>query len=158
MTWFAPALVTTEDRFRSSAPDVWAPSPGASGLGSAIAGPWSWDERSSTSAMRGMGGTHAAPRTPAGVRLNAPAGTLRRMAEAARALGRSESDVWVEAAREWLLRHYPENSNEGHAPCSAQAPAAHALTRRLRAWRAIDDLLDTLRDDQTETRCEPIPA
>jgi hypothetical protein len=157
MTWFAPALVTPDDRFRSRAPDVWPPAPGVGGLGSAIAGPWSWDERSCAPVA---GDAHIAPRQPAGVRLNAPAGTLRRMAEAARALGRSESDIWVEAAREWLLRHCPEPKevNGRHTPHGAHAPAVHALTRRMRTWRAIDDLLEALRDDQPETRREPIPA
>lgn len=155
MTWFAPVLVAVEDRFGTGAPDAWSSWPVASGLGSAIAGPWSWDDAASA---RAEGVTRLPPRQPAGVRLNAPAGTLRRMAEAARALGRSESDVWVEAAREWLLRHHPEAPDEGHAPYSAQAQATHVITRRMREWRAIDDLLDTLRDDQPNARREPIPA
>ncbi|HEU0027146.1 MAG TPA: hypothetical protein VFQ25_08525 [Ktedonobacterales bacterium] len=155
MTWFAPVLVTAEGRFRSSAPDVWASSLDVGSLGSAIAGPWSWDERASAPTEVGA---HAAPRQPAGVRLNAPARTLRRMAEAASVLGRSESDVWVEAAREWLLRHHPEDAHGGHTPYGAPAPVAHALTRRLREWRAIDDLLDTLRNDRSEARRELIPA
>ncbi len=153
MTWFAPVLVAMEDRLGVATPDMWAPRPVAGGLGSAIAGPWSWEHASSVGSV-----IQRAPRQTDGVRLSAPAETLRRMAEAARALDRSESDVWVEAAREWLLRHHPEAPNGGHAPRNAQEPAANPGIRRMREWRAIDDLLETLRDDQPAVRLEPIPA
>jgi hypothetical protein len=155
MTWFAPVLVA-EDRFGCVAPDVWAVWPAARDIGSAIAGPWSWDNTPTSAPMTGS--IRQASRQPAGVRLSAPAGTVRRMAEAARALGRAESDVWAEAAREWLLRHEPHSPEGGRVPDGAPALAAPPIARRARLWRAIDDVLDTLRDDQPEARREPIPA
>ena len=129
MTWFAPVLVAFEDRFGSVTPDMWASWPAAGGLGSAVAGPWSWDNAPATT---GAQRAQPAPRQPAGVRLTAPAGTLRRMADAAHALGRSESDVWVEAAREWLQRHEPEDPDGGHALYNSHAPIAPSIARRAR--------------------------
>ena len=123
MTWFAPVLVAFEDRFGSVAPDIWASWPAAGGLGSAVAGPWSWDNAPANT----VDSVPPAPRQPAGVRLTAPAGTLRRMADAAHALGRSESDVWVEAAREWLQRHEPEDPDGGHALYGSHAPIAPSI-------------------------------
>ena len=158
MTWFAPVLVAFEDRFGSVAPDMWSSWPAAGGLGSAVAGPWSWDNAPAATGGSIQPAPQPAPRQPAGVRLTAPAGTLRRMADAAHALGRSESDVWVEAAREWLQRHEPEDPDGGHTLYSSHAPIAPSIARRARVWRAIDDVLDTLRDDQQMAQIEQIPA
>src|SRR5579859_4295867 len=158
MTWFAPVLVAFEDRFGSVAPDMWAAWPTAGGLGSAVAGPWSWDNAPATTGGSIQSAPQPAPRQPAGVRLTAPAGTLRRMADAAYALGRSESDVWVEAAREWLQRHEPEDPDGGDALGGSHAPISPAIARRARTWRAIDEVLDTLRDDHLMAQVERIPA
>ncbi|HEX9038430.1 MAG TPA: hypothetical protein VF808_15715 [Ktedonobacterales bacterium] len=78
------------------------------------------------------------------------------MSAAAHALGRAESDVWVEAAREWLLRHEP------HTPAHAQtlvidlsAAGEVSSARRSRVWREIDGVLDRLRDHPTPRHGKP---
>jgi hypothetical protein len=156
MTWFSPLLVPNEDRFGGLAPDVWSAWPSAEGLGSAIAGAWSWDTAPSKNARDGARQQPA--RRPEAVRLSAPSETLRRMARAARALGRAESDVWVEAAREWLQRHAPEGDGGGPEPLASRTPSDSTLLRRCREWRAIDAVLDTLREDIPPPQSKPSAA
>ncbi|HEX6540371.1 MAG TPA: hypothetical protein VF040_01345 [Ktedonobacterales bacterium] len=63
------------------------------------------------------------------------------MAEMAYALGRSEDDVWAEAAREWLLRHMRDDEPPPTTPAAAPVPTVR--TRRL--WSEIDAMLADLR-------------
>ncbi len=157
MTWFSSAAIAFEDRFSGLTPDVWVPWPSTSKLGTSIAGSWSWDSMPPASARE-------SPQCPAscereGVHLSAPREMLRRMASAARALGRSESDIWVEAAREWLLRHEPEGAAGRRANSGArETPAITFRARRMRAWREIDGVLDTLRDETRPAEPESVPA
>jgi hypothetical protein len=75
---------------------------------------------------------------------------LAAMSEAAATGGRSQSEVWAEAAREWLLRHRPEDDPQPPPPAaSALRPAAQrAAAERERCWAAIDILLSDLRAPQ----------
>jgi hypothetical protein len=71
-------------------------------------------------------------------------GVLRAMSLAAQAKGCPESEIWAEAAREWLMRHLgddPEPPTPG-----ASAPVRRVEREsRLRCWSAIDVLLRDLR-------------
>jgi hypothetical protein len=69
---------------------------------------------------------------------------LRAMAAVAAATGRAESDIWAEAAREWLLRHSPEDDPQPPPP-AASAPHPAARAARQSTWTAIDVLLGDLR-------------
>lgn len=68
---------------------------------------------------------------------------LHAMTAAARATGRHESEVWAEAAREWLARHTPDDDPPPPPGASAHAPIMRAT--RDRCWGAIDVLLGDLR-------------
>lgn len=141
MSWFTPILLTHDERSaglrtpRSNHVVIEA----ANGLGSARASSqWAW---SSTPAQPATA-TSATARRPAreGASLRVPMELLSQMSEAARALGRSESEVWVEAAREWLRRRETEPSTP------PAAPARGVATRRpVRVWDDIDALLIELR-------------
>ncbi len=156
MTWYSSVATVTDDRFPGVMQNAWAPWPPVRSLGSSIAGPWRWeDERHASASERPERMT---PSKPAGVRLSAPPEILRHMARAARALGRSESAIWVEAAREWLLRHEPEDPTGGHESGGrAVAPDADPM-RRTRAWRDIDQVLAILRDDARFAERDRVPA
>lgn len=153
MTWFTPMLLTTD--FSSGArPSLTTHSPDAGtarGLGTAQAsGQWAW---SATPAR--PTGEAPAERTPTrattareGACLRAPVELLSQMSEAARALGRSESEVWVEAAREWLRRREGEPGAPPAAAAQMAGPLAGPITvaRRIpRGWDEIDALLIALR-------------
>ena len=149
MSWFTPILLTHDDWSVTAqrvadgrgagygAPVVATP---ARGLGSARAGgSWTWADAPARSGAKTAAPVveHAAR---AGASLRAPVELLGQMAEAARALGRSESDVWVEAAREWLRRR------ELTPVTPPAAPAHSAEPRRVaRVWDDIDALLVELR-------------
>lgn len=156
MTWLSPALVRNEDRFGGMSSGGGISWPAAGSLGSSIAGAWRWD--SAPARQERDSDRQKAPPRQEVVRLRAPSETLRRMTEAARALGRTESDVWTEAAREWLQRHGPGGHDEGHELYAVVAPPDSAARRRAREWRAIDAVLDTLRDDTTLPEPKPSAA
>ena len=140
----------------SGQPEVWrstahANSHGAApGLGRAWAGvQWHWAQpRAEEQSV-----PEPAPRQEAGWRPEAlalPAGTsavlipealLRLMRAAARDLGRTESALWAEAAREWLARRALDDEPQPPTP----AAAALAVPRPITAWMAIDTLLAELR-------------
>lgn len=63
------------------------------------------------------------------------------MAEMAYALGRSEDDIWTEAAREWLMRR--QRNHEPPPTTPAAAPVPGVRPRRL--WGEIDAMLAELR-------------
>lgn len=110
----------------------------AAGLGAARAGnEWQW-----AGPTRSVTALRAVPPalTPREFPLSIPAALVSAMRTAAHASGRSESEVWAEAAREWLRQR---QHDEGPLP---PAPAAAlAVPRRVRSWSAIDALLADLR-------------
>ncbi|HEY7339529.1 MAG TPA: hypothetical protein VH591_01500 [Ktedonobacterales bacterium] len=63
------------------------------------------------------------------------------MAEMARVMGRSEDDIWAEAAREWLMRRLRNDGPPPTTPAAAPVPGA----RPSRMWNEIDELLTELR-------------
>lgn len=63
------------------------------------------------------------------------------MSAAARAQCRSLSDIWAEAAHEWLRNHAQEYEPQPPTP----AAAALAVPRPARSWTAIDTVLADLR-------------
>jgi hypothetical protein len=168
MTWFSPATMVVDDVRGGFSPGSWAMRPGSRGLGSAIAGVGYWDT-ARADAGRARPTAAVTFYQPEGVRLRAPRDVLARMAGAAGALGRSESDIWVEAAREWLVRHAPDAPAGGHPALSgAVAPrrigalsgtgASSQSARRSRAWRDIDGVLACLRDQPPHRHGAPDAA
>jgi hypothetical protein len=83
----------------------------------------------------------SATETPREVRI--PSEVLRAMAAAAAQTGRRESELWAEAAREWLDRQEP--GNDPPPALAALAPTAALRASRDRGWGAIDILLSDLR-------------
>lgn len=81
------------------------------------------------------------PSSDRSVALRVPATVLRRMAAAAQACGRSEGDIWAEAAEEWLSRYALDDEPQPPTP----AAAALSIPRPARCWGAIDALLADLR-------------
>lgn len=63
------------------------------------------------------------------------------MAEMAQAMGRSEDEIWAEAAREWLMRRMRNDEPPPTTPAAAPLPSPR--TRRL--WNEIDIMLAELR-------------
>ena len=63
------------------------------------------------------------------------------MAEMAQVMGRSEDEIWAEAAREWLMRRMRDDEPPPTTP--AAAPLPNPRTRRL--WNEIDVMLAELR-------------
>lgn len=170
MSWFSPILLTRDDSNPYSLPsgaafgasfgsaDGAAPRAGRSaGLGSAQAGGrWAWADapaRPQTAATTTVD-VRAAERE--GACLRAPVDLLSRMSEAARALGRSESEIWVEAARDWLNRHELALATAPAAP--APAPAPEVSRRMTRVWDDIDVLLSDLRAPLAQPSREGAPA
>jgi hypothetical protein len=72
------------------------------------------------------------------------------MAAAAQALECDESDIWVEAAREWLERHSPSAAGTpvtfGARQEELRRVENPVTARRSHLWRDIDSVLDSLRD------------
>jgi hypothetical protein len=72
--------------------------------------------------------------------VHVPADIRQIMAQVARASGRSEKDLWTEAADAWLSTHSYDDDPLPPAPSAALAlPAVN------RSWDMIDDLLSELR-------------
>lgn len=107
-------------------------------LGAARAGTtWRW----ATSGARATG-THQAPATEiSAIPISIPVRLLGAMRAAAHAAGQSESEVWAEAAREWLRQRQHDNGPLPPTP----AAAALAVPRRARSWSAVDAVLTDLR-------------
>lgn len=102
-------------------------------LGTAtIAGGWQW-----------AGAVRVEPVAPApkmaAIRISST--LLDEMAAAARTAGRSLSEVWAEAAHEWLTLHAREDEPQPPTP----AAAALAVPRPARSWVGIDAVLADLR-------------
>lgn len=147
MSWSTPILLT-RDEWSVAAhllADVTATraASGASapavGLGSArAASEWAWAEGPTRPARPVSTPARVAAQ---GSCVRAPADVLARMSAAAEAQGRSESDVWVEAAREWLRRREVASVT----PPVASAPPVAVARRVARVWDTIDALLVELR-------------
>lgn len=73
--------------------------------------------------------------------LRVPRDVLRCMAEAAWAAGRSEEEIWIEAAREWLRRRIRDDE----PPPTTPAAAWPLPPRAADTWAAIDALVAELR-------------
>jgi hypothetical protein len=73
--------------------------------------------------------------------MRVPREVLRLMAQAAWAAGRSEEEIWIEAAREWLLRR----TRDDEPPPTAPAAAWPIAPRVAHTWAAIDALVADLR-------------
>jgi hypothetical protein len=156
---------TTAPRSAPAAP------PAQAGLGAAVAGTmWAWVEPAAAplsiapdagdpTATPGYAAPPLFPRylsrpaTPPGVAPNAsaertelrmPRDVLRAMAVAAAVTGRTQTEVWAAAAREWLSRHMGEDEPPPDPAGPARA-AAVPHTAREQCWRAIDILLGDLR-------------
>lgn len=157
MTWFSPMLMNT-----TWAADERGARPGQPhnvGIGSAWAsGAWAWAGSAAQPASATL--RRAATTAQAGANLRAPVDLLARMSEVAQACGRSESDVWAEAAREWLRRREGEAGAAPVAPIApAQAEWPVAPTRRsARRWDEIDALLIELRGAAAARQREGAPA
>ena len=80
-----------------------------------------------------------------------PEAILRLMREAAWSAGRTESEIWAEAAREWLTRRMLDDEPQPPTPAAAALP----LPRVVGAWEAIDLVLHDLRK---APRLDPSPA
>jgi hypothetical protein len=111
-------------------------------LGSAYAGPGCpgfWPEAAGRQVSASLR-ERSATATPADSIVHVPAETRQMMAQIARASGRSERDLWTEAADAWLARHGYDDDPVPPAPS-----AALALPAASRSWDTIDDLLSALR-------------
>lgn len=119
------------------------------GLGSARASErWSW---SGAGRAERRGSAHPVALHPRGQRVadtraeteasvvRIPAEIVRAMARAARNTGRSERELWAEAAREWL-----SSRSHGDEPPPA-TPAALPVAGPARSWDEIDGLMAQLR-------------
>jgi hypothetical protein len=155
-------------------------------LGSAVAGPvWAWADPAAPSRFPTAGvavlplfprqlPAHAAPAprpqppaaapasaaVPSAVaptELRMPPDVLRAMAAAAAASGRSETEIWAEAAREWLRRHTGDDDPQPPDPAASARPPAAPRTPRDQCWTAIDILLGDLRATTPARRALPEP-
>lgn len=161
MSWFTPIVLTHDER------SVSAPAAARSfgvvaggGLGSATAGSqWAWAETPATTPVTTPARAAVAPPVRVAARdiscVRAPAELLSRMSAMARAQGRSESDVWVEAAREWLRRREIEPVTPPAAPTSTRGVTSR---RPARVWDEIDALMIDLRMPSAQLEREGAPA
>jgi hypothetical protein len=181
MSWFTPVLLTPNERRSGACAPRAASSASAgtitaagaqrarergAGLGSARVGvQWAWSaspaQMTTTAPAMTAAATTRAVSDAQGTCLRAPVEVLRQMSAAARGLGRSESEVWVEAAREWLRKR----EGAPGAPPAAAAPAiasvgAVAPRRITRLWDDIDALLIELRAPAIAAahECDGAPA
>jgi hypothetical protein len=142
MSWHALVYSPTDDA------NIWRqqhrsyqPTQPARSLGSATAeARWRWASPeagrvTTTPAERSSGEGIVAPRRDVARELRA------EMAEMARVMGRSEDDIWAEAAREWLMRRLRNDGPPPTTPAAAPVPGA----RPSRMWNEIDELLSELR-------------
>lgn len=169
MTWYSPILMNPSMHPSWATDARGAPTAVASrdaGIGSAWAsGMWTWagDDPRRPALAQARPPAAAVERTAsarAARHLRAPLDVLRQMSEAARVSGLSESEVWVEAAREWLRRREGE---PGAAPAAPVAPAqlerpAASQRRGARRWDEIDALLIALRGPAAPVAHEGAPA
>jgi hypothetical protein len=85
---------------------------------------------------------------------------LRAMTLAANHAGRTTSEVWAEAAREWLLRKALEADYDvlAHMPARKRPEDAQIEAKRTRLWGNIDSMMAGIRtDDVAITLAEAEP-
>ncbi len=82
---------------------------------------------------------------------------LRAMTMAANHAGRTASEVWAEAAREWLLRKALDADYDvlAHMPNRKRPEDAHLEATRTRLWGGIDSLMSAIREEEVVTLAEP---
>ncbi len=142
MSWHALLYSPTDEA------NIWRqahrshqPTQPARALGSATADArWRWASPEAgnvtpITAERGSGDEVAATHLGVARELRA------EMAEMARVMGRSEDDIWAEAAREWLMRRLRNDGPPPTTPAAAPVPGA----RPSRMWNEIDAMLAELR-------------
>lgn len=157
MTWLAPIPMIPETSAETArfwpvaapAQPLSLPSGEPSrAMASASAGPaWRWIS-ASPAATRAEIAPLSPPVKPGHVRI--PVDLIRRMSLEARLSGKSESEVWAEAARAWLSRRERDDDLPPTPPAAAQPCPRRERT----AWVAIDALLIDLR----ARSCEPTAA
>jgi len=115
-----------------------------SSLGSASAGTrWQWVGSSAAEAQPD-GASPSLVSIEQSVTVSVPVHVKLKMAQVARANGRSENDLWAEAANTWLTSHIFDDEPLPPAPAAALAvPSAR------RSWDTIDELLTVLRRPAT---------
>lgn len=141
MSWYALSHGFLEDTDHinawASVPRAQSPQPGSLGTATADAR-WRWAS------------PHAGAISPTSIRDDGHAVATHlivtrelraEMAEMALAMGRSEDEIWAEAAREWLIRRMRNDEPPPTTP--AAAPIPNVRTRRL--WGEIDAMLADLR-------------
>jgi len=143
--WAAPASSVRPSALRQETETTSLP-PAHASWGRRPAGlPPARKEMEATSLPELRGGTAAPaplPFPPGGASVvRIPDALLRAMRESARNAGRSESEVWAEAAREWLLMRGAGDGPEPTSPASAPRPCP----QRARSWSGIDALVAVLR-------------
>ena len=119
-----------------------------SSLGSAWAGTsWQWARRSAEAnseevrpPVESIESIESVESTEQSVTLSVPARIKLKMAQVARTRGRSEDDLWAEAANNWLCSHTFDDDPLPPAPA-----AALAVPKNRRSWDTIDELLNSLR-------------
>jgi hypothetical protein len=76
---------------------------------------------------------------------------LRAMTLAANHAGRTASEVWAEAAREWLLRKSLDADYDvlAHMPAKKRPEDGALEHQRQRLWSSIDSALEIIRQSQT---------
>ncbi|HZC06129.1 MAG TPA: hypothetical protein VE338_10840, partial [Ktedonobacterales bacterium] len=146
---------------RSGARGMRSAEPAGAGisLGSALAASqWAWasDPTRATPTTAQASAAPRAVRASSGACLRAPVDLLTQMSDVARALGRSESEVWVEAAREYLRRRDGESGAPPVTPAQSAGPVSRSR-RATRMWDDIDALLTELRAPSASER-EGAPA
>ena len=157
MSWHTLLYSPTDDA------NIWRqtrrshqPTQPARSLGSATADArWRWASPEAgnvtpITAERSSGNEMVAPRLGVARELRA------EMAEMARVMGRSEDDIWAEAAREWLMRRLRNDGPPPTTPAAAPTPDA----RPSRMWNEIDELLSELRHPRyiTKPAAPTVPA
>jgi hypothetical protein len=153
MTWLAPIPLFPEASAERSA--AWPVSPPmrpvsplsntmARGVASASAGSaWRWVAAPQLPPLVAP----ILPTTPVEpAHVSIPADLVRRMSLEAQLAGKSESEVWAEAARAWLSRRERDDDLPPTPPAAAQPRPRCERT----AWVAIDALLVDLRAQPSE--------
>jgi hypothetical protein len=81
---------------------------------------------------------------------------LRAMSMAANHAGRTVSEVWAEAAREWLLRKSLDADYDvlAHMPARKRPEDAQLEATRSRLWNGIDTLMVAIREEEAVTPVE----
>jgi hypothetical protein len=172
MSWYALThgfLEPDDQTHRTNVTNVWMPvrlptaAPESRSLGAATADArWRWASPHAGCMTADAAGRdddeydEYVDRESVAARLHVTRELRAEMAGMAQALGRSEDDIWAEAAREWLLRRLRNDGPPPTTPAAASLP--NPRTRRL--WSEIDIMLAALREPRyVATSPEPtMPA